>query len=77
MSSNYMPASINPSEWISQAEAAELRRVSRQAISQLVQKGRFRTLEIGGRMLVHREDVMNFEPEKGGRPPSGSDKAGG
>ncbi|MFQ5572220.1 MAG: helix-turn-helix domain-containing protein [Rhodothermales bacterium] len=65
-----MTHQLNPDDWLSQAEAAELRGVSRQAIFQLVQKGRFRTLEIGGRTLVHRDDVLNFEPDKGGRPTS-------
>ena len=55
-------------DWISQAEAARLRGVSQQAIYQLVEKGRFRTLEIGGRTLVWREDVQNYEAQKGGRP---------
>lgn len=63
-----MTHQLNPGDWLSQAEAAELRGVSRQAIFQLVQKGRFRTLEIGGRTLVYREDVLSFEPDKGGRP---------
>lgn len=44
-------------DWISQADAARLRGVSRQAISKLVQKGRLRTLTIGGHVLVHRDDV--------------------
>jgi hypothetical protein len=60
---------IDPSNWISQSKAAELRGVTRQAISQLVQKGRFRTTEVAGRTLVHREDVIHYEPAKGGRPP--------
>ncbi|MEL6445875.1 MAG: helix-turn-helix domain-containing protein [Bacteroidota bacterium] len=60
---------VDPEDWISQAEAADLRGVSRQAISQLVQKGRFRTLDIGGRTLLLREDVQGYEPDKGGRPP--------
>lgn len=45
-------------DWISQADAARLRGVSRQAISKLVQKGRLRTLTIGGHVLVHRDDVL-------------------
>jgi len=46
-------------DWISQADAARLRGVSRQAISKLVQKGRLRTLTIGGHVLVHRDDVLD------------------
>ena len=64
-----MAEKIDPSNWISQVDAADLRGVTRQAISQLVQKGRFRTIEVAGRTLVHREDVIRYEPDKGGRPP--------
>ena len=60
--------SINPAEWISQAEASRLRGVSRQAIAKLVANGRLRTLEVGGRDLVSRADVLAFEPNPAGRP---------
>lgn len=50
--------------------------MTRQAIHDLVRRGRLRTREIGGHALVYRPDVEGFEPEKGGRPPSG-DPAGG
>lgn len=59
---------VEPSEWISQAEAARLRGVSRQAIAKLVSSGRLRTLEIGGRAFVLKTDVLNFEPHPAGRP---------
>lgn len=59
-----------PDEWISQAEAARLRNVTRQAISLLVKKGRLRTLKIGGRLLVRRQEVEAFTPEPAGRPPN-------
>jgi excisionase family DNA binding protein len=61
------------SEWVSQAEAARLRGVSRQAIAKLVRKGRLRTLEVGGHILVNRTDVLNFEPQQPGRPKSGDE----
>jgi len=54
--------------WISQAEAARIRGVSRQAISRLVQKGRLRTLSIGGHIFVSREDIKRFKPLNAGRP---------
>ena len=60
--------SIDPTEWISQAEAARLRSVSRQAIAKLVGNGRLRTLEVGGRSFVSRADVLAFEPNPAGRP---------
>lgn len=63
-----MGEKIDPENWISQSEAASLRGVSRQAIHELVQKDRFETLEIGGRTLLLREDVVTYEAQKGGRP---------
>jgi excisionase family DNA binding protein len=57
-----------PEEWISQAEAARLRKVSRQAISLLVKKGRLPVLKIGGRVFVHRKEVVDFTPDPPGRP---------
>jgi len=56
-------------EWISQAEAARLRKVSRQAISSLVKKGRLPILAIGGRVFVRRKEVETFTPDSPGRPP--------
>ena len=59
----------DPTEWISQAEAARVRSVSRQAIALLVKKGRLPVLKIGGRVLVRRKEVEEFTPEPAGRPP--------
>jgi len=58
----------NADDWISQAEAARIRRVSRQAISSLIKKGRFQTFSIGGRVLLKRSEVKSYEPEEPGRP---------
>jgi excisionase family DNA binding protein len=58
----------DPAEWISQAEAARLRKVSRQAIALLVKKGRLPAMKIAGRLLVRRKDVEAFTPEPAGRP---------
>lgn len=77
MSSSFYPDEFRPDDWVSQAEAADLRGVSRQAINQLVQKGRFRTYEVAGRTLVLREDVVHYEPEKGGRPSLADESEGG
>lgn len=60
---------LEPDEWISQAEAARLRKVSRQAISLLVKKGRLKVLKIGGRAFVNRKEAEEFTPEPAGRPP--------
>lgn len=67
-STHFRRTTIDLSEWISQAEAARLRNVTRQAIAKLVGNGRLRTLEIGGRSLVSRADVVAFEPNPPGRP---------
>jgi excisionase family DNA binding protein len=64
-----MSTNLDLSLWISQSEAARWRSVSRQAISNLVKKGRFRTLNIGGKVLVHRQDVESFEPKLPGPAP--------
>lgn len=59
---------IVPSEWISPAEAARRRGVTRQAIRKLIQTGRLSVMEIGGRYLVKLTDVLEFKPLKPGRP---------
>jgi excisionase family DNA binding protein len=64
MSSNF----TDPNEWVSQAEAARLRGVSRQAIALLVKKGRLSVLKIGGRLLVRRKEIEEFTPDPAGRP---------
>jgi excisionase family DNA binding protein len=57
-----------PGEWVTPAEAARIRGVSRQAISRLIKRGRFRTLEIGGRFFLRRDDVERYKPSSPGRP---------
>jgi excisionase family DNA binding protein len=58
----------NPDDWISAAEAARLRGVSRQAIGSLLLRGRLRTLKFGGKTFVNRKDVEAYVPDPGGRP---------
>ena len=55
-------------EWISQAEAARLRGVTRQAIAKLVKNDKIRTTVFGGHTFVNKKDVLNFTPSKAGRP---------
>jgi hypothetical protein len=55
-------------EWVSQSEAARIRSVTPQAIGRLVKKGRFRTLQIAGKVLLDRREVENYEPKQTGRP---------
>ena len=53
---------------ISQAEAARLRGVTRAAIQDLVRRGRIRSVEVGGRSLVYRSEIISYEQGKPGRP---------
>lgn len=57
----------NGNDWVSQAEAARIRGVSRQAISRLIKKGRLQVFRIGGKVLLNRAEVINFVPEQPGR----------
>lgn len=52
---------------ISIAEAARLRGVTHGAIRSLIDRGRLRAVEVGGRRFVVRGEVRAFKPEKGGR----------
>jgi len=54
-------------DWISQAEAARIRGVSRQAIARLIKRGRLRILKIGGKVLLRRSEVKGYKPEQPGR----------
>ena len=55
-------------KWVSQSEAARIRGVTPQAIENLMKKGRFRTLRIGGKVLLDRREVENYKPKRTGRP---------
>ncbi|MEF8758775.1 MAG: helix-turn-helix domain-containing protein [Candidatus Accumulibacter sp. UW25] len=68
LSTDIFPEAIDLSEWISQAQAARLRGVSRQAIANLVRHQRLGTLDVAGRRLVRRKDILAFEPLQPGRP---------
>jgi hypothetical protein len=56
-------------KWVSQSEAARIRHVTPQAIGRLIKKGRFRTLSIGGKVLLDRREVEHYKPKRTGRPP--------
>lgn len=62
---------VRVEDLISLAEAARIRGVSRQALDDLVKRGKLPTVEIAGRRLVRRQDVVAYEPELGGRPKKG------
>jgi predicted DNA-binding protein (UPF0251 family) len=58
--------STRPEGWISQAEAARIRGVSQQAIDNLVKRNRFKTLKFGGKTLLNRAEVENYQPHPPG-----------
>jgi hypothetical protein len=68
MSSN-LKNNFDPSRWMSQSEAARVRGISRQAVSDLIKRGRLTTLEIAGKKLVLRSDIKKFKPRDPGPKP--------
>jgi excisionase family DNA binding protein len=66
MSSNTVP---KIDQYISQTEAAALRGISRQAISDLIRRGRLPVTMVAGRKLLLRSDVESFSALSIGRPP--------
>jgi excisionase family DNA binding protein len=60
---------LDISAWISQSEAARLRGVTRAAISALVKRNRLKTLKIGGKNLLNRTDIENYQPQPRGPKP--------
>ena len=59
---------ISPDSWITQAEAARIRGVSRQAINKLVKKQRIKTLQVGSVIFVDKIDIQNYKILTSGRP---------
>ncbi len=51
-------------KFVTQAEAARMRGVTRSAISELIRRGRLRTEILYGVRLVYRADVENFQRAK-------------
>lgn len=59
---------VDMSDLISLTEAARLRGVSVQAIQDLISRGRLEAVEVAGRRLLRRSDVVSFRrAHKGGR----------
>ena len=57
---------------VSISDAARLRGVTPQSIDELITRGRLPAVEIAGRRLLNRSDVLNFKKDK-----PGPKKAGG
>lgn len=54
------PETLDMDKWMSKGDAARARGVSRQAIWELVNRGRLTTCRFKGRVYVSRAEVMNF-----------------
>ena len=61
-----LEAEITALGLISIREAAELKKVSRSAVLQLIQRGRLRTETVVGKQLVYKSDVVNWSNQKPG-----------
>ncbi|MBD0325227.1 MAG: hypothetical protein ICV68_02280 [Pyrinomonadaceae bacterium] len=60
---------IDAQELVTITQAAQERGVTRQWIDSLLRRGKIETIEIAGKRFVRLQDVLNYEPELGGRPP--------
>ncbi len=75
MASRKGSAEFNVLEYVTSSEAAKMRNTSRAAINYLIKKGRLKPVRVFGRVLLHREDVLNYKPEKPG-PKAAAKKKG-
>jgi hypothetical protein len=57
------PPNVDGMTLISQAKAAEMCGMTREAIHDLVRRRRFRSVEVEGRNLVYLKEVEAFEKE--------------
>lgn len=64
---SFMTETTPNQDWISQAEAARRKGVSRQAINKLVKAGRLKTLAIAGSVFVSSEEISQYTPAPTGR----------
>ena len=62
---------LNTEKWMSKGDAARARGVSRQAIWELVNRGRLTTRRFKGRVYVSRAEVMAFAPRPRGAAGTG------
>ena len=66
MSTNLGPSTLD--RLISQADAARLRGVTRQAVHRLVARGKLTAVEVAGQRMLLRDEVERFVPQPAGRP---------
>lgn len=60
------------SEMLTVQEAAKLKGVTDTRVYQWIAEGRLKTQEAYGRTLIIRNEVLNLEPQRRGRPPTAS-----
>jgi hypothetical protein len=65
------PGTLDTGKWMSKGDAARARGVSRQAIWELVNRGRLTTYRFKGRVYVSRAEVLGFAPQPRGLKESG------
>jgi excisionase family DNA binding protein len=74
----YFPLSIlmtRLEDYMTVAQAAKKRKITRQAIWLLVKRKRIRAVQVGTTWLVHKGDIENYDPHPGGRPKKRTQKA--
>ncbi len=67
---------IDITDLITQTEAAQLRGVRQSSLNSLVSRGRLRSVEMFGKRLVYRSEVLAFERMKTGPKPKVTKKGG-
>jgi excisionase family DNA binding protein len=59
---------IDTEDLLTVAQAAEEKKVTRQAINHLIRQEKLPFVEIAGKRFISRKALQEFEPDKGGRP---------
>ena len=65
---------FNPEDLVSQATAARMRGVSKQAITGLIQRGKLTTVVIDDHVFLLKREVEDFKPDMPGPRPKQATK---
>lgn len=65
---------FNPKDLVSQATAARMRGVSKQAITGLIQRGKLTTVVIDGHVFLLKKEIETFKADMPGPRPKQSAK---
>jgi len=60
---------FNPKELVSQATAAKMRGTTKQAIANLIRRGKLQAVMIDNHVFLLKKDVESFTPDKSGPRP--------